>query len=76
MVEFVKRYFAPAFVALFVTVLFVILRTHPSYKLWKGYTVLSVPYDSDDKAVSNALLEAGCSDVISLSVQRGGADSA
>lgn len=76
MVDFVKRYFAPAFVALFVTVLFVILRTHPSYKFWKGYTVLSVPCDSDDRAVSNALLEAGCSDVISLSAQRGGASSA
>lgn len=76
MVDFVKRYFAPAFVALFVVALFVILRTHPSYKLWKGYTVLSVPSDSDDGAVSNALLEAGCSGVISLSAQRGGADSA
>lgn len=76
MVDFVKRYFAPAFVALFVTVLFVVLRTHPSYKLWKGYTVLSVPRDSDDVAVSNALLEAGCLDVISLSAQRGDAASA
>lgn len=73
--ELLKKYVAPAFVALFVLALFILLKSSPAYKLWKGYAVLSVPSDSDMRVVSNVLLESGCDEVISLEAQRDDDDS-
>lgn len=70
MLELFKKYIIPGLVSLFVVVLFFFLRTSPAYKLWKGYTVLSVDYNADKKLVSNVLAETGCGDVISLEAQR------
>lgn len=73
--ELLKKYIAPAFAAIFVVALFVLLKTSPAYRLWKGYAVLSVPSDSDARLVENALLESGCGEVISLEAQRDDDDS-
>lgn len=73
--ELLKKYIAPAFAALFVVALFVLLKTSPAYRLWKGYAVLSVPSDSDARVVGNVLLESGCGEVISLEAQRDDDDS-
>lgn len=73
--ELLKKYIAPVFVALFVVALFVLLKTSPAYRLWKGYTVLSVPSDVDARVVDNVLMESGCGEVISLETQRNDDDS-
>lgn len=61
----IKKYVVPAVVSAVIILLMIILRTVPVAKLWKGFSVLYVPADTDAKVVFDALDKYGCSDVIS-----------
>lgn len=66
----VKRYAAPAALILVIYITFFFLRQVPSAKLWKGYTILSVPVSSDGSLVQSVLEEEKAGDFIALETQR------
>lgn len=68
--NYVKKFVIPSIISIAIFFLLLILRTVPTSKLWKGFSVLYVPCETDAKVVMSALQDAGCEDVISLYNQR------
>lgn len=64
-----KKFAAPALAALIVFLLMFLLKSVPASKLWKGYTMLSVPAGADKQAVNNLLREQNCGAYIALEKQ-------
>lgn len=62
------KIFSP-FIFLLSLILILSLKSTPSGKLWKNYSVLYVPKDSDDSLIIKALNDAEIKDVVSLSGQ-------
>ncbi len=57
------------FVFLISLILILVFKTLPSGKLWKDYSVISVPSATNDSVVSAAIDKAGIKDYVSLSGQ-------
>lgn len=61
-----KKFAAPALCAFLILLVTFLLKSVPSSKLWKAYTTLSVPVQTDAALVEKVLKEQGCSDYVSL----------
>lgn len=68
--NYIKKFIIPFLLTIGIFALLLLLRTVPTAKLWKGFSVLYVPCDTDAKIVIGALQDAGCEDVISFYNQR------
>lgn len=68
--NYIKKFVIPSFITIGIFALLLVLRTVPTAKLWKGFSVLYVPCDTDAKVVMTELQNAGCEDVISFYNQR------
>lgn len=68
--EYVKKYIIPLFTIVAVFALLFILRTVPVSRIWKGFTVMYVPADTDGRLVLKTLQDNGCKDVISYYNQK------
>ncbi len=66
----VRKIAAPALAALIIFFLFIFLRKSPASKLWKGYTMLCVPVETDERLVNNVLTEEKCGEYLALENQR------
>ncbi len=64
------RIFASALFTAFSLVTMIIFRAVPATKLWAGYTVMSVPAETDAKLVIEGLEKCGCKAVICRAAQR------
>ncbi len=61
--------FSSPVVFLLSLILILILKTVPSGKLWKNYSVISVPVNTEDSIVQNAIQKAGIKNAVTLSGQ-------
>lgn len=68
--EYVKKYVLPALLICIIAVICVFLRTVPVSSLWKGYSALYVPSDTNPETVFSELYESGCENVISFYNQK------
>jgi hypothetical protein len=68
--EALKKIAAPAASALVLLLILFLCKSAPVSKLWKGYTTLSVPVDTEKGLVENLLDERGCSGCVSLEAQK------
>lgn len=68
--NYIKKFLIPSLFVIAIFFLLIILRTVPTAKLWKGFSVLYVPCDTDSKIVLNTLKQSGCEDVISFYNQK------
>ena len=57
------------FVFLLSLILILLLKTVPSGKLWKNYSVISVPVNTQDSAVTEAMEKCGITNAVALSGQ-------
>ncbi len=60
----IKKYIIPAAAAIITFLIFFCFRTLPVSKLWKGYSVLIAPVESDNSTIDRVLTAAGCKDFI------------
>jgi len=67
--ERLKKFAAPAFAALVILLVMFLLKSVPSSKLWKGYTMLSVPASSNKDSINVFLKDQNCGDYIALEYQ-------
>lgn len=68
--KYIKKFVIPSLLTVSIFILLLILRTVPTSKLWKGFSVLYVPCDTDSKIVLDTLKDVGCKDVISFYNQK------
>lgn len=61
----IKKYIIPSATVCLIFILMLFLRTVPVAKLWKGFSVLYVPVETEPKTVLSVLDECGCKDTIS-----------
>lgn len=64
--NYLKKFVLPLIIAAGILVLLISVRTIPVSKLWKNYTVLSVPKKADVSVVNQVLTENGVKNFISL----------
>lgn len=64
--SFVKKYFLPILILLLTFSLLCIFRAVPVTQLWKGFSVLYVPAETQPEVVLNTLSENGCEGTISF----------
>ena len=62
--------FASALFTAFSLITMIIFRAVPATKLWAGYTVMSVPVETDAKLVIEGLEKCGCKAVICRAAQQ------
>lgn len=67
--ERLKNFAAPALCAFFILLATFLLKSAPSSKLWKSYTTLSVPVQTDASLVDKVLTEQNCSGFVALEGQ-------
>ena len=63
--KYVKKFIIPLIISCATLILLFIFRSVPVAQLWKGFSVLYVPVNTDANVVLNTLSENGCEDVIS-----------
>ena len=61
--------FSSPFLFIIPLILILVFRTLPAGKLWKNYSVISVPVEADDSLVLDCIAEAGIQNAVSLSGQ-------
>ena len=64
-----KKFAAPALCAFLILLVTFLLKSAPSSKLWKAYTLLSVPAQTDASLVDKVLAEQNCSGCVTLEGQ-------
>lgn len=64
-----KKFAAPALAASVLLLIMFLLKSVPSSKLWKGYTMLSVPSGADKESINSLLQEQNCGAYIALEKQ-------
>ena len=64
-----KKFAAPATAAFVILLIIFLCKSRPMSKLWKGYTTLSVPAQTDQSVVDGVLTDRGCGKYISLQAQ-------
>lgn len=67
-----KKFAAPAAAAFVLLLILFICKSSPVSKLWKGYTIMSVPVQTDKALVNGLLEDRGCKEWISLEGQASG----
>lgn len=65
-----KKVIIPLCIAIITFVLLVVFRTVPTAQLWKGFSILYVPLETDSTLVFRTLEENDCKEVISIFNQK------
>ena len=67
--KYIKEYIVPFVIAVFSLVMLCLFKSAPASKLWKGYSILYVPVETDWREAARILEDAGCEGVVSIENQ-------